>query len=92
MLVLPKVGEAEQSATCDCLPAASLVARRVLALHRLLFLLSEEESLPGMDLRTDTLNEVLVRNMSISVSVKEVEDDLTLGFSQREPPVLQEED
>ena len=44
-----------------------------------------------MDLHTNALDEVLIRDLPIAILIKEVEYCVTLGLSQRETPMLKKE-
>ena len=80
LLVLLQVGDAKEGPAVHIRPAAFLVARLVRVQDRLRLLLPEVESLTRVDLVADALHEVLVRDLSVAILVKEAEDDILLFF------------
>ena len=77
----------ENSAAGDDCPTAFLVAWPIVELHPKLLLLAEVKCFTWMNFIADTLNEVLVRDLPILVSIKPVKDDLLLILGHRETPM-----
>ena len=73
-------------------PAALLIASRVFLDDGTLVLLPEVKRLSRVDLISDTCDEVLVRDLTITIFVEEFEDDILLLGLQWEAPMLQEKD
>ena len=92
LLILSQMTHTEEWAALNRGPAALLIASRVFLDYGALVLLPEVKRLSRVDLISDTRDEVLVGNLTITIFVEEFEDDILLLGLQWEAPMLQEKD
>ncbi len=88
LLILTQMRKAIESAASDGRPAAFLIAGGVFVEHTKLFLLSEVKSFTRVDLESDRLHKISVRDAPITILIEVLENAFSHRVFKREAPVL----